>query len=272
MDAEGQAIILGILQGLTEFLPISSSAHLILLPWLLGWRAMGLTFDVMLHAGTLLALLVYFRRQWGELWRQFLNRVKAVFSKSTCRDTQLIDVLLVGTLPALGLGGLFQDVIQHYLRSPVVTVLTLSGFGLLLGWADRRARQTRPLDSLGPREGFLIGMAQALALVPGVSRSGITVTAALFLGLSRADSARFSFLLSTPLVAAAALARGYAWWRLGPSESAWGAPLVLGVVSSFLGGLLCIKYFLRFLATRTYFPFVVYRLLLAGFIWAWARR
>ena len=264
-----QAVFLGIVQGLTEFLPISSSAHLIVVPSLLGWQAQGLTFDVMLHVGTLVALLVSFRRQWVEIVRCFLGRLKRFSSRVHPSETKLADALILGTLPILVVGGLFEDLIRDSLRTPMIIPITLSLFALLLGWADRRSTQKRDLSRIRLRDGFIVGMAQALALVPGVSRSGVTITAALFLGLSRAESARFSFLLATPAVALAGASAIYDICQLSSALPQLGLILFLGVTSSFVSGFLCIKYFLRFLALHSYFPFVVYRLLLAAFIFVW---
>lgn len=266
-NALWQSIVLGILQGLTEFLPISSSAHLILVPWLLGWRPMGLTFDVALHAGTLLAVVVYFRRDLVELVRGFLAWLKRrIHRRTQGEETQvspsLALAILVGTLPAAAVAGLAGEQIEYYLRSPIVTVFTLTSFGLLLWLADRRGRHLRSIADISVIDGLIVGAAQTLALIPGVSRSGVTISAALFLGLRRPDSARFSFLLGTPVIILAALKGAYDVWReTDPGFSA--TPFILGIMVSFLSGFLCIKYFLRFLQSRTYAAFVVYRWLLA---------
>ena len=264
-----QAIVLGILQGLTEFLPISSSAHLILTRWLLGWEPMDLTFDVMLHAGTLLALLVVFRQEWRQMGCQLLERFRRAPHGLKNRSGQLVDALILATLPVLLIGWLFQDRIDAHWRSPTVTMVTLSCFGVLLWWADRTGTQVRNLESIRWRDALLVGMAQTLALIPGVSRSGVTITMALFLGLSRADSARFSFLLSAPVLALAAGTRLFYFWNSCPTGDPLGVALLLGVTFSFVSGSLCVKYFLRFLTTHTYVPFVLYRLLLAAFLFAW---
>ena len=266
-----QAIFLGILQGFTEFLPISSSAHLILIRGLLQWQPMDLTFDVMLHAGTLLVLLVVFRQQWRQLWGEFLERFRRARPGRRPPSTQLVEALILGTLPALLIGGWFQGRIEEHLRTFTVTLVTLPLFGLLLWWADRVGSQQRDLKSVRRLDGLVVGMAQAVALVPGVSRSGVTITAALFLGLSRADSARFSFLLSAPLLVLAGAGRLFYLWQLHLTLPHLGVPLLFGVTFSFVTGCLCVKYFLRFLTTHTYFPFVIYRLLLAAFILAWLR-
>ena len=257
-----QAALLGLLQGATEFLPISSSAHLLLMPWLLGWQPLGLTFDVLVHGGTLAAVVIYFIKEWKYLSRQSL---KGLIDQST-EQARLLSALVIGTLPAVLVGWVFEGVIVTYLRSPAVVVVTLSGFGLVLWWADQRASQNRNLSSMGVREGLLVGMAQALALVPGVSRSGVTISAALLLGISRADAARFSFLLGTPLLVITTARSLYHLFQAGSGARYPLLPLVVGVVFSFASGYLCIRYFLKFLQTRTYRPFVVYRLVLAAFI------
>jgi len=265
MNDSMQALFLGILQGITEFLPISSSAHLILLPRLLGWEALGLTFDVLLHGGTLLALVIYFRQQWKELGKQFL---RFMMNPSVAPQSGLLGALVVGTLPAILVGGLFEGFIEDHLRTPGVTVITLPLFGLLLGWADHQGSQSRGLESIRLRDGLMVGLAQALALIPGVSRSGVTITVILMLGLNRADAARFSFLLGTPMIALATISRLYPLLGSSSNETGSFLTLLVGVIFSFVSGFLCIKYLLRFLQTRTYLPFVVYRLLLAAFIFA----
>ncbi|MCH7803006.1 MAG: undecaprenyl-diphosphatase UppP [Acidobacteria bacterium] len=262
-NASIQALFLGILQGITEFLPISSSAHLILLPWLAGWEAMGLTFDVVVHGGTLLALVIYFRQQWKEIGKQCL---RFLMNPSVPPQSGLLGALVVGTLPAILVGGLFEGFIENHLRTPGVTVLTLPLFGLLLGWADHQGSQSRDLKSIRLRDGLMVGLAQALALIPGVSRSGVTITAILMLGLNRADAARFSFLLGTPVIALATISRLYLLWGSASNETGSFLTLLVGVIFSFVSGFLCIKYLLRFLQTRTYLPFVVYRFLLAACI------
>ncbi len=265
MNESIQALFLGILQGITEFLPISSSAHLILLPWLAGWEALGLTFDVVVHGGTLLALIIYFRQQWKDVGKQFL---RFLMSPSVAPPSGLLGALVVGTLPAILVGGLFGGVIEDHLRTPGVTVLTLPLFGLFLGWADHQGSQSRGLESIRLRDGLIVGLAQTLALIPGVSRSGVTITAILMLGLNRADAARFSFLLGTPVIALATISRLFLLWWSPSNETGSFLTLLVGIMFSFVSGFLCIKYLLRFLQTRTYLPFVVYRLLLAVFIFA----
>ncbi len=257
-----QAVILGILQGLTEFLPISSSAHLLLVPWLLDWEPFGVTFDVCLHGGTLLAVLYFFRQDLKAITVQLMNRFRG---KTSSRKPELFWPIFLGTLPAALVGAAAHRQIEDYFRNPAVTVATLSVFGALLWWIDRRAQAVRGLVELGWRDGLLIGVAQVLAFVPGVSRSGITITAALLLGFSRVDSARFSFLLAVPIIGLATLSKVYELVRLPGPQDGFG-PLLVGVLFSFLSGFLCIKYFLRYLQSRSYAPFALYRLVLAAAI------
>ncbi len=264
-SASIQAIILGIVQGLTEFLPVSSSAHLLILPWLLGWEAMGVSFDVILHSGTLFAVLIYFRRDWVQLTAALLLRVRGLPSP----EPDLLTPLIVGTLPALLVGLFLRNYIELYLRGPWVVVVTLAVVGALLYWADRTGSGKRSWESLGWRHGLIIGLAQALALVPGVSRSGITIVAALLLGFSRTESARFSFLLAVPLLATVTVGKLVEASLEGPGQGLPLVPLLLGVVSSFISGFLCIKYFLRFLQVSSLKPFAVYRLCLSAFLCWW---
>ncbi len=258
-----QGFLLGILQGLTEFLPVSSSGHLILVPWLLGWQPLGLIFDIVVHIGTLLAVLVYFRREW----KQFLvTAFERVLGRSRSRNSFLMDAILLGTIPAVVAGGLLKHVIEDYLRTPMVTASCLGLFGLLLWWTDRHGSKNRSLRSLTRKDGVLIGLAQVLALMPGVSRAGITLSAGLALGLNRSDAARFAFLLSAPIMALAGASAVYDLLSARTAEAAAGvadSTLLLGVSSSFVSGILCIRFFLRFLEQRTLLPFVVYRFLLA---------
>ncbi len=260
-----QALFLGILQGLTEFLPISSSAHLILIPWILGWEPMGLIFDVVLHGGTMLAVLIYFHKEWKELSQQLTQQ----WTQASRGEATLLGALIVGTIPAGLLGWLAQGLIESYLRVPLVIGTTLCAFGLLLGWSDSTARQTRSLSSITVRDGLLIGLAQALALVPGVSRAGVTISVALMLGFFRGDSARFSFLLGTPLLMGATFNSLYLLWKSQIYDLSTVLPLLVGVIFSFVSAFLCIRYLLQFLQSHTYRSFVIYRLLLAACIFVW---
>lgn len=263
-----QAVILGIIQGLTEFLPISSSAHLLLVPWVFGWHHLGLSFDVALHIGTLLAVLIYFRRDFWQLTIDLLRSLgnRPAADPEEGRARRVAWAIVIGTIPALVVGGLFGDTIEHVFRSPMVTVVTLSVFGLLLLLADRYGRRDREAESVRWSDGLLIGCAQAVALIPGVSRSGVTITAALFLGLARRDSARFSFLLAGPIVLLAGLKSVYDLWQAGGLERALVIPFGVGIIVSFITGFLCISGFLRFLQKKNFVPFAVYRFLLASVI------
>jgi undecaprenyl-diphosphatase len=239
-----QAVSFGVVQGLTEFLPVSSSAHLVLLPWLAGWPDPGLAFDVALHLGTLAALLVYFWRDWLKLAREAL---------SSPRDSLLLK-LAWGTLPAAIVGVAFKHWIETVLRAPWIAGMLLAVFGLLLGAGEWYGSRRRDEASVGWGEALLIGAAQALALMPGVSRSGVTMTAALFLGLSSEGAARFSFLLATPAMFGAGLLEGR-----HIAGSAVGAPFYLAVLSSAIVGTAVIGALLSYLRRRSLMPFVVYR-------------
>jgi undecaprenyl-diphosphatase len=252
-------VFLAVLQGFTEFLPISSSAHLILLPRLEGWPDQGLAFDVSVHVGTLAAVVWYFR---GELAAMARDWSRSVAERRAVGESRLAWAVLLGTIP-VGLAGLaFKDVVETTLRSPVVIGWATVGFGLLLWWADAAGRRRRTEHELTWRDVLVVGVAQAVALIPGTSRSGITMTAALGMGLSRSGAARFSFLLSIPVIVLAGglnaveLAMGQAsvdWFDLG-----------LGALISGISAYLCIHWFLKLLERTGMLPFVVYRLLLGA--------
>jgi len=257
------ALMLALLQGLTEFLPISSSAHLILMPRLLGWTDQGLSFDVAVHVGTLIAVVVYFRHEVVRLslaWLQSCNR------RQLTADAQLAWFVLLGTLPAAVAGLLLHDFIENNLRSPLVIAVTTIGFGVLLGVTDWNGRQQRSETGLRLMDAVWIGLAQALALIPGTSRSGITMTAGLALGLTRSAAARFSFLLSIPVII---MAGGYETLKLVQQAEpvAWGE-LMLGTAVAAISAYLCIHLFLRLIERIGMLPFVIYRLLL-GVVLLW---
>jgi len=256
-----QIVVLAIVQGLTEFLPISSSGHLVLVPRFMGWPDQGLAFDVAVHVGTLSAVVLYFRDDLQVMFRAWLRSLSGA---GIDPDARLAWAVLIGTIP-VGLAGLlFSDAIETYLRSPMLIAATTAGFGIVLGLADRFGARTRDEHSLQLKDVLLIGVAQALALVPGTSRSGITMTAGLALGLKRAAAARFSFLLSIPVIV---LAGGLETLHLVSSSQpvVWG-DLLLAVVVSAASAYLCIKLFLKFLESRGMLAFVVYRLILAALI------
>jgi undecaprenyl-diphosphatase len=256
-------IALALLQGLTEFLPISSSAHLILLPLLTSWEDQGLAFDVAVHVGSLMAVMLYFRKT---LWVLTQDWMRSVSQRQLVGESKLAWAVLLGTIP-VGLAGLiFKDGIEMYLRDPLVIAATTIVFGIMLGWADWRGKRLRNESSLTWHDVLFIGIAQAIALIPGTSRSGITMTAGLLIGLTREAAARFSFLLSIPVIL---LAGGLKTIDLieSPLQIDWSA-LVWGTLFSMISAYLCIFLFLKMLEKIGMWPFVVYRLVL-GTILVW---
>jgi undecaprenyl-diphosphatase len=256
-------IWLALVQGLTEFLPVSSSAHLILVPQLLGWPDQGLAFDVAVHLGTLLAVVAYFRRDIVTL---FLAWINSITQRVMSPEARLAWGVILGTIPAGLVGLAFKDVIEVHLRSPLVIAVTTILFGLLLWLADHRSKLNRDEYSLGWQDFLVIGGAQAMALIPGTSRSGITITAALLLGLTREAAARYSFLLSIPIIVLSGLSV-----TKDLVESA--APvdwmtLVLGSSIAAASAFFCIHFFLAFINKMGMTPFVIYRLLL-GVLLLW---
>ena len=255
------AILLALVQGLTEFLPISSSAHLILLPRLLGWADQGLAFDVAVHIGTLTAVVAYFRHDVSCLLRAW---IKSCARRQLSTEARLAWLVLLGTVPVAVAGLLFHDVIESSLRSPLLIAATTIGFGLLLGLSDSRGQKIRSEYTLRVTDVLWIGIAQALALIPGTSRSGITMTAALALGLTRSAAARFSFLLSVPVIL---MAGGYESLQLLQQAEpvAWDS-LVLGTVAAGVSAYLSIHFFMRLIEKVGMLPFVIYRLVLGVFL------
>ncbi len=254
--------VLAIVQGLTEFLPISSSGHLILVPQLLGWPDQGLAFDVAVHVGTLIAVLAYFRDELTEVARAWF----ASFGGEMTGDARLGWAVLLGTVPVGVAGLVFGDFIETHLRSPMVIAATTIGFGALLWFADLRGARNHDEHSMSWREIIVIGCAQALALVPGTSRSGITMTAGLLIGLDRAGAARFSFLLSIPVIV---LAGGFETMKLVRSpEPVDLLALSLGAIVSAVSAYLCIRLFLKFLERTGMAPFAIYRFVLGALILA----
>ena len=256
-----QAIVLAIVQGLSEFLPISSSGHLILVPHFLGWEDQGLAFDVAVHIGTLAAVLAYFRRPLAAMtvaWFSSLGR------RELTPDGRLAWCVILGTIPVGAAGLAFSSLIEEHLRNPLFVAGTLSFFGILMWLADRLGRQSRDEFSVGWREAAIIGCAQALALMPGTSRSGITITAGLALGLTRSAAARFSFLLAVPGIA---MAGGYEFLQLVTSgEPADWQSMALGMAVSAITGYACIHVLLKVIERIGLLPFTLYRLLIAGLI------
>jgi undecaprenyl-diphosphatase len=249
--------ILAVVQGLTEFLPISSSGHLVLLPQLLGWADQGLVFDVAVHFGSLIAVLFYFR---SEVWRMFCSWTRSLGGGQSDQDSLLAWWVIIGTLPAVLVGFLLQRYIEDSLRDPWILATASIVFGILLLVADRGARRTRDEYDLRLKDVLIIGCCQALALIPGTSRSGITITLGLFLGLSRNAAARFSFLLAIPLIFASGVLQTFRMFTEG-SPIGW-SELLLGALLSALSAGLCIHYFLRLVERIGMLPFVIYRVLL----------
>ena len=262
LDLLWKSIVLGIVQGLTEFLPVSSTAHLILVPVLFGWHdelLNELAFDVALHFGTLVALLAVFWRDWVQLATAALRSLR---DRSLANpDARLAWLIALATIPGALAGVLFQRYIETALRSPLVIGAAMIVVALVLAVIDQTSTRTRDEDSLGPASALAIGMGQALALIPGVSRSGATIAVGLGAGLTRPAAARFSFLLSTPIIFGAIAKEFVDLARRGvPSSEV--LPLVLGIVASGITGYLCIRFLLAYLRRRTLMPFVVYRILL----------
>ncbi|MGH7664743.1 MAG: undecaprenyl-diphosphatase UppP [Gemmatimonadaceae bacterium] len=251
-----QAIVLGLVQGLSEFLPISSSAHLALAPWFLGWEDPGLAFDVALHLGTLVALAWYFRREWTALAISAVSLLRQ--GRATEPGEWRVVHLGIATIPAGIAGVLLEDHAETVFRSPYITATTLIVLGVLLWAADRHAAQDRSLASIRWSDALLIGLAQVLALVPGVSRSGSTITAARALRLTRESAAVFSFLMSMPIIAAAVV------FKLPDAiaEVGIGAPLVAGILAAAVSSWLAIAVLLRYVARHSYGVFAVYRIVL----------
>ena len=255
------SVVLALLQGLTEFLPISSSAHLVLMPSLAGWDDQGLAFDVAVHVGTLIAVVGYFRHELAIMLADWL---RSIAGGEQTPEARLAWLVLLGTLPAALTGFFLYPVIEGALRMPLVIAVTTIVFGVLLGWADQRGRRVRDETTLSISDVLMIGIAQALALVPGTSRSGITMTVGLALGLTRTAAARFSFLLSIPVIT---LAGGYQTVKLVQLAEpvAWDA-LFLGTAIAAISAWLCIHFFLQLVERIGMLPFVVYRLLLGAFL------
>ncbi|MDD5680000.1 MAG: undecaprenyl-diphosphate phosphatase [Candidatus Omnitrophica bacterium] len=243
------SIILGLLQGLTEFLPISSSGHLILVPWLMGWEEHSIALDASLHLATLFAVLLYFRKDWIRILR---------------KERRMLWYIIIATVPA-GLAGLFfGTVIEEYFRNPLSVAVMLGLFGLILYWADSAGKKDKSIDMLTLGTSFLIGASQMLAIIPGVSRSGITMSMALLLGFNRESSVRFSFLLIAPIVFAAGL-KGLIDVAKINSTLSW--PVFFsGFAAAFLSSIIAVHFLLRYVKNRPFTLFVIYRLLASALV------
>ena len=255
-----QIFILSLVQGLTEFLPISSSAHLILTPELLGYQDQGLAFDVAVHLGSLIAVIGYFHDDIVRMARDLLRSLRA--NGPATRDARLGWMIIVATLPIVVIGGVFKSLVETDLRSTLVIAITTILFGLLLYWFDLRGVRTRDEYSVNWQDALIIGLFQALAIIPGTSRSGITMTAGLMLGLTRSAASRFSFLLAVPTILMSGALVTLDLMRTDLPVM-WNE-LLLGAVLSCVSAYLCIYFFLKLIENLGMLPFVIYRLLLGA--------
>ena len=259
------ALLLGLVQGISEFLPISSSAHLALLEHYFHVTGGGLSFDILLHVGTLAALIGYFYRDWLDMAHAFVSP-----SRYNRPERRLLFFLIIAVIPGAIAGMLLEKQAETIFREPARIAILMGGVGLLLVLAEKLARHLRRLDEITLKDAFLIGLSQALAIMPGVSRSGITMTTGLFLGFNRRSAAHFSFLLATPIIAGAGLHHIPQWLRESANGELTLLPAVVGFLASVISSYLTIKYLLRFLKRHTFIPFAVYRVLLAALIMALA--
>ncbi|MGH1472292.1 MAG: undecaprenyl-diphosphate phosphatase [Cellvibrionaceae bacterium] len=253
-----QLIVLAVIQGITEFLPISSSAHLILPKEVLGWPDQGLAFDVAVHVGSLAAVLIYF---WRDIWQVAEGWTSSLVTRKQTDSSRLGWYIIWATIPAGLCGFVFNDFIEENFRTTVVIMITTVVFGLFLAWADKQGSKVFELSDMTLRIALIIGLSQALALIPGTSRSGITISMALALGMQRESAARFSFLLSIPLIAAGGGLKSLE--LLDATDTNWN-DIIIGTVLSGMSAYLCISLFLGFINRIGMMPFVVYRLCLGA--------
>lgn len=255
-----QSIILGIVQGLGEFLPISSTAHLVLAPYFFNWPDPGLSFDVALHVGTLIAVVAFFWRDWIDIFKSASNSILSTKYQilNTKYPAKLLWLLVVASVPGAIFGFLFDDYAEYVFRNPLIIAFTLSVVGLVLFLVDKYATHKKDIKNISIKDAIIIGLSQAVAIIPGISRSGATMTAALARGFSREQAARFSFLLSTPIIFGAAIFKIPELLETGIT-----APILFGIIVAAISGYLAIKYMLRFIQKVGYAPFFWYRLVLA---------
>ena len=264
-----QSIILGIVQGAGEFLPISSTAHLVLVPYFTGWKDPGLAFDVALHLGTLIALVFFFFWDWVAIIYLALSRNSKfkiqnsklqlkVKSFENIYNSKLFWLIIIATIPGVVFGLLFEDKVETIFRNPLLIAFTLSFVGLVLFLADKYLKHRKNINQIDWKDSLLVGISQAIAIIPGVSRSGATITAGIFRGLNRTDAARFSFLLSAPIIFGAAIVKLPKLFSEG-----FDLNIILGIIFSALSGYLAIKYLLKFVEKYSYAVFFWYRLGLA---------
>ncbi len=248
-----QALILGIIQGLTEFLPVSSSAHLVLAPWLFGWQDQGLAFDVALHLGTLLALIIYYWPQWVKMASSLVNEDR--------EQRHLLLLLIVASVPGAIIGLAFEKQAETIFRSPLLIAIAMAVMGIALWYFDHISAHRRTISEITLIDALLIGLSQALAIIPGVSRSGATITTARILSIDRQDAANFSFLMATPIIAGAGLVEGRHL-----IHGALSSEVMIGFAAAAVFGLAAIAALIRFVRTRTYALFAWYRVALAIFV------
>ncbi|MDA0680222.1 MAG: undecaprenyl-diphosphate phosphatase [Proteobacteria bacterium] len=256
-----QLIVLAVVQGLTEFLPVSSSGHLVLVPSIFGWTDQGLAFDVAVHFGSLVAVCIFFRFDIAAL----LRGARAIITGNVkADDARMVWYLGLATVPAALTGLLFASWIATNLRDPLVVVVTLSGYGIVMALADQFAPKERNITDIRLRDALIIGLAQALALIPGTSRSGVTITVGRLLGIARQDAARFSFLLSVPVILLATIYEAVILIT-GDIQVAWDTLALAGLISAIVA-YLSIEFFMRVISVIGLLPFAIYRLILAGVI------
>ena len=253
------AVVLGIIQALTEFLPVSSTAHLILVPWFLGWSDGGLTFDVALHAGTLLAVIIYFFRDWIQIIAEGFG-LKVGGNPEIQRNPKLLWLLAVASIPIGIVGYKFDKQADTVWRQPYVIGTMLIVIGIVMWIAEKRRIGDKSMDKVSWSDGVVIGLAQALSVIPGTSRSGSTITAGLFRNMNRETAARFSFLLSTPAIAAAVAKKYWDIHKAGGIPADMKMPILVGIIVSGSLGAVVIAFFLRYLRRDSLMPFVYYRI------------
>ena len=253
-----EVIVLGAVQGITEFLPISSSGHLIIVPWILGWEEQGLAFDVALHIGTLISVLWYFRKDWIAFGKAGIGLIQG---RRNDPNTRMVLMIAAATVPGAFAGFVAEGLVESYLRSPLVVASTLILLALFLVAAERRGRREKHLDGVSWTDALVVGCAQAFAIIPGVSRSGVTITAALFRGMHRDTAAHFSFFLSAPIIAGAGAKKILDLFSGGVTGEQV-VMLGIGILTSGIVGYLAIAFLLQYLATHTTYAFVYYRIAL----------